>query len=164
MSGNQVHFPTLAEDNLGLESTRAELTDDERSFIDINNDLSIDIYKKLLKKDGWGTTNFVFSSLAALTSLSLDCCGLEDAGVAALCAALPGLQSLELSQNNELTDASLAAIASTQRQLTRLRLKPHAGRSVELLPVGWPSLLPPPQSRRGSASALRRCWWRQSGL
>ena len=71
MSGNQVHFPTLAEDNLGLESTRAELTDDERSFIDINNDLSIDIYKKLLKKDGWGTTNFVFSSLAALTSLSM---------------------------------------------------------------------------------------------
>ena len=69
-----------------------------------------------------GPTVVHLTGAAALTSLSLDCCGLEDAGVAALCAALPGLQTLGLWNNAKLTDASLAAIASTQQQLTQLRV------------------------------------------
>jgi len=32
---------------------RLELTDDERSFVDINNDIGFEIYKKLLRTETW---------------------------------------------------------------------------------------------------------------
>ena len=67
----QVSFPILEDNHLGLEATRADLTDDEKSFIDINNDLGLEIFRKLLKTDTWKTSNFIFSPLSALTSVSM---------------------------------------------------------------------------------------------
>jgi hypothetical protein len=70
-SNHQNHFPTLDEDHNGLESTRSDLTEEERSFIDINNDLGFDIFKNLIKNSAWSSTNFVFSPFSATTALAM---------------------------------------------------------------------------------------------
>ena len=70
-SNHQNHFPTLDEDHTGLESTRIDLTDDEKSFIDLNNDLGFEIFKKLIKNSAWSSSNFVFSPFSAATSLAM---------------------------------------------------------------------------------------------
>jgi serine protease inhibitor len=71
MSSNSPVFPDLEEGHLGLDSTRQELTDAERDFIDANNELGFQIYKNLIKREAYATSNLVFSPLSSNTLLAM---------------------------------------------------------------------------------------------
>jgi len=70
-----VNFPIPEEGHLGLDITRSDLTTAEREFIDINNELGLAIYRKLVKRDSLASTNLVFSPLSAVTSLAMQFLG-----------------------------------------------------------------------------------------
>ena len=74
-SQSVVNFPIPEEGQLGLDITRSELTAAEREFIDINNELGLAIYRKLVKRDSLASTNLVFSPLSAVTSLAMQFLG-----------------------------------------------------------------------------------------
>ncbi len=61
--------------NVGEIDHRTDLTAAEREFIDINNELGLAIYRKLVKRDSLASTNLVFSPLSAVTSLAMQFLG-----------------------------------------------------------------------------------------
>ena len=70
-----VNFPIPEEGQLGVDITRSDLTAAEREFIDINNELGLAIYRKLVKRNSLASTNLVFSPLSAVTSLEMQFLG-----------------------------------------------------------------------------------------
>jgi serine protease inhibitor len=51
--------------------TRNELTEDERSFVDINNDVALAMFRRVVKGSVWAASNLVFSPVSAVTSLAM---------------------------------------------------------------------------------------------
>lgn len=70
----------------------------------------------------WPEEAACLAGATQLTWLRLDMCELHDEVVGVLCRGLTGLRELALVDNFDLTDASLVAIAGTQRWLTCLTL------------------------------------------
>ena len=65
------NLPPLPADHKGLEETTSQLKRSQRSFININNNLGINMFKASLQDDMHKKSNFLLSLVSATTSLAM---------------------------------------------------------------------------------------------
>ena len=64
-------FPELPKDHQGLEKTTSKLSRTQRKFVDINNELGLRMYRRLVSLEEFKNTNFVFSPIGLSTALAM---------------------------------------------------------------------------------------------
>ena len=64
-------FPDLPDDHEGLLASTAKLSRTQRKFVDINNDLGLKMYQRLVSQPDFKSTNFVFSPIGLSTALAM---------------------------------------------------------------------------------------------
>ena len=63
------NFPTPPEGNLGLTIPNHDMDLEKREFIEINNEIGFQIYKKLVESKS--NKNMIFSPISAMSSLAM---------------------------------------------------------------------------------------------